>query len=88
MLKMKGSSSLTPKGGGQMGPGEGGEGGVSFTFLLGREKIGGESLWVAEAGNTIIKGDDGGKRPRRNCRITSAKTSAKNILTQHLKADT
>jgi len=36
------SSSLTSFKGGQMGLGAGGEGGVSFTFLLGREKIGGE----------------------------------------------
>jgi len=42
-LNTKGpSSSLTPFGGGQAGPGAGGEGGVIFTFLLGREKTGGE----------------------------------------------
>ena len=35
-------SSSTPFEGGQMGPGAGGEGGVSFTFLLGREKTEGE----------------------------------------------
>jgi len=40
---MDGPSSSTPFGGGQMGLGAGGEGGVSFTFLLGREKTGGES---------------------------------------------
>ena len=40
---MEGPFSLTPFRGGQTGPGAGGEGGVSFTFLLGREKTGGES---------------------------------------------
>ena len=40
---MEGPSSSTPFKGGWTGPGAGGEGGVSFTFLLGREKTGGES---------------------------------------------
>ena len=69
MLKTEGeSTSSTPKGGGWLAPGLGGEGGVNFSFLLGREKMGGESLQVAEAGEAIIKGDVGGKRPRRNDR--------------------
>jgi len=41
--KMEGpSSSSTSFEGGQMGLGAEGEGGVSFTFLLGREKTGGK----------------------------------------------
>jgi len=40
---MEGPSSSTTFEGGQTGPGAGGEGGVSFAFLLGREKTGGES---------------------------------------------
>jgi hypothetical protein len=46
-----------------LAPGLGGEGGVTFNFLLGREKTGGDILQVAEAGEAIVKGDDGGKRP-------------------------
>ena len=43
--KMEGPSSSTPKGEGQVGPVAGGEGGVSFTFLLERGKMGGESCY-------------------------------------------
>jgi hypothetical protein len=61
------SASSTPEGGGWLVLGLGGEGGVSFNILLGREKIGGgDSLREAEAGEVIIKRDGGGKRPRRN----------------------
>ena len=42
MSKIEGPSSSTPKEGGQVGPVMG-EGGVSFTFLLEREKTEGES---------------------------------------------
>jgi hypothetical protein len=55
MSKMEGPSSLTPKGGGQTGLGAGGKGGVSFTFLLEKEKIGEESWQVAGRGDNIIK---------------------------------
>jgi hypothetical protein len=50
------SASSTPEGGGWSALGLGGEGGVNFNFLLGREKTGGDSLRVAEAGKAIIKG--------------------------------
>jgi hypothetical protein len=41
-LKIEGASaSLTPKGGGRLALGLGGEGGVNFIFLLEREKMGG-----------------------------------------------
>jgi hypothetical protein len=49
------SASSTPTGGGQSALGIGGEGGVNFSFLLGREKTGGDSLQVAEAGEAIVK---------------------------------
>jgi hypothetical protein len=49
------SASSTPTGGGQLAPGLGGEGGVSFNFLLGREKTGGDSLQEAEAGEAIVR---------------------------------
>jgi hypothetical protein len=69
MLNTEGAlASSTPEGGGQSVPGLGGEGGVNFSFLLGREKTEGDSLQVAEAGESIVRGDDGGKRPRRNGR--------------------
>jgi hypothetical protein len=57
MLNTEGeSASSTLEGGGWSAPGLGGEGGVNFSFLLGREKTGGDSLRVAEAGEAIIKG--------------------------------
>jgi hypothetical protein len=43
------------RGGGQSASRIGGEGGVNFSFLLGREKTGGESLRVAVAGEAIIR---------------------------------
>jgi hypothetical protein len=50
-LKTEGAlASLTPKGGARSAPGLGGEGRVNFSFLLEREKTGGDSLQVAEAG--------------------------------------
>jgi hypothetical protein len=56
-LKTEGASaSSTPEGGGQSALGLGVEGGVNFNFLLGREKTGGDSLQVAEAGEAIVKG--------------------------------
>jgi hypothetical protein len=50
------SASSSPGGGGWSAPGVGGEGGVNFSFLLGREKTGGDSLQVAEVGEAIVKG--------------------------------
>jgi hypothetical protein len=50
------SASSTPEGGGRLALGLRGEGGVNFNFLLGREKTGGDSLQVAEAGGAIVKG--------------------------------
>jgi hypothetical protein len=49
------SASSTPVGGGRSAPGLGGEGGVSFNFLLEREKMGGDSLQEAEAGEAIVR---------------------------------
>jgi hypothetical protein len=50
------SAFSTPKGGGWLAPEVGGEGGVNFSFLLEREKTGGDSLRVAKAGEAIVKG--------------------------------
>jgi hypothetical protein len=56
-LKTEGASaSSTPEGGEWLALGLGGEGGVNFNFLLGREKTGGDSLQIAEAGEAIVKG--------------------------------
>ena len=55
-LKIEGElASSTPEGGGQSALGLEGEGGVSFTFLLEKEKIGEESWQVAGRGDNIIK---------------------------------
>jgi hypothetical protein len=48
------SASSTPEGGGWLAPELGGEGGVNFSFLLEREKTGGDSLQVAEAGKAFF----------------------------------
>jgi len=60
---MKGLSSSTPFEGGQMGLGAGGEG-VSFTFLLGREKVGGGKLLRQHR-------DDGSKKARSKMSIVT-----------------
>jgi len=50
----EGPSSSTSFEGGQMGPGAGGERGVIFNFLLGREKTGGEICQV-DIGMMVVR---------------------------------